>query len=416
MSQQIRQLTGRDGFGEISSAGGGRPRILYVSAVAEIKGGAEAVLLDMIRSPFAQAALAVPGPGALADGAVAAGVPVYFYSLGHVSTIRRPLQLGPVLRVGHDTLLLARQLADLAQGMKADLVHANGLKVHVGACLARLLHGTRSVIHMHDVPFSRSERVIWSVLHSLAAHTIAASSICFPKHARRSSRISLLRQGVNMEAARQRRTLPARPVIGCLGRFHSFKGTHLLLDWFEAAAKEFPTATLLLRGRVDPEGEAYWTALQPQIERLISAGRCRVEEWRGAEADPFHGIDILVAPSVHPEVGPRVIMEAMLRGIPAIGYPAGGALEMIPHSGLGAHAAGAEQFRDALRRLLCPSTYEVVSAAALEHARRHFGIDRFWKDLAQAHATALARKLPAHNVTTDERRRLPILHYWRSGT
>ncbi|WP_159350881.1 glycosyltransferase family 4 protein [Roseomonas harenae] len=411
----MRQLTGRNGSGEIQSADAGRPRVLYVSAVAEMKGGAEAVLLDMVRSPFVQAALAVPGPGALADCATAAGVPVHFYSLGHVSAVQRPLQLGQVLRVGRDTLLLARQLADLARGTKADLVHANGLKVHVGACLARLLHGTRSVIHMHDVPFSRSEQVIWSVLHSLAGHTIAASSICFPQHDGRSSRISLLRQGVNMEAALQRRTLPARPVIGFLGRFHRFKGTHLLLDWFEAAAEEFPAAKLLLRGRVDPEGEAYWAALQPQIERLVSAGRCRVEEWRGAEADPFHEIDILVAPSVHPEVGPRVIMEAMLRGIPAIGYPAGGALEMIPDPSLGAHAAGAEQFRDALRRLLCPTAYEAVSAAALEHARRHFGIDRFWKDLAQAHATALAGPRPAHSITTDERRRSPILHHWRSG-
>jgi glycosyltransferase involved in cell wall biosynthesis len=352
------------------------------------------VLLDMLRSPFSQPFLAVPAPGALADRAAALGVPVRFYDLGEVQSVRRPLRAATAWRVSRDAFRIARQIADLLRETEAAFVHANGLKVHVGACLARLLHGTPTVVHMHDVPFSRSERLIWRGLASAASHVIAASTICFPDQIQRSAHASLLRQGLQAEVAPEPRALPPEPVVGYLGRFHPFKGTHLLLDWFESIADEFPTATLLLRGRADPEGAAYWAGLQPRINRLVARGRCRVDSWRADGSDPFDGIDILVAPSVHPEVGPRVIMEAMVRGIPAIGYPAGGALEMMPHPGVGAHAADTGQFREALQRLLDPATYASVSASALEHARRSFGIERFWADLACAHSAALSTRTP----------------------
>lgn len=383
-----------------------RPSVLFVSAVAGMKGGAEAVLLDMLRSPFLRPSLAVPGPGELARRAAALGVPVHQFALGAAASVRRPLRPGKVVAALRDTVGMARRIAAIAEEAGAELVHANGLKVHAASLLARALGGQPVVIHMHDVPLSRAERAVWLALHTAAHHTIAASAICFTPAVIRSPATSVLRQGVDRPAAAVPRGLPLRPVIGCLGRFHPFKGTHLLLDWFEAVEDEFPQATLLLRGRADPEGQAYWQALQPRLTRLVAAGRCRVDAWRSGADDPFDGIDILAAPSVHPEVGPRVIMEAMLRGIPAIGFPAGGALEMIPHDGLGAHADSAAAFRAALARLLQPDAYARVSAAALGHARHAFGVDRFWRDLAAAHSSAMTRRARAGRASSPATPRL----------
>lgn len=360
--------------------------VLYVSAVADIKGGAEIVLAEMLRNPLVRPALAVPGPGELARFAATCGIPVHEFDPGAVATVRRPARAADLLRAARDACRLALQLAALARACEADLVHTNGLKVHVAGALARLLHGTPTVVHMHDVPYSATERLIWNGLAAVARHTIAASDICFTSTWRR--RISVVMQGVDMPPALRPRRLPERPVLGFLGRFHPFKGVHLLLDWFETVADEFPALMLLLRGRADAEGRAYWEALRPRAEQLVAVGRCRIEDWRGPGEDPFEGLDILIAPSATPEVGPRVIMEAMLRAIPAIGYPAGGALHMIPSPAVGAHAANADMFRYALRRLLDPTGYAQVSAAALAHARTAFGIERFWRDLRRAYAAA----------------------------
>ncbi len=367
-------------------------RVLYVSPVSNIKGGAEIVLMDMLRSPLVRPVLAVPGAGDLATFAVTHGIPVHQFDLGAIAAVRRPVRIANLNRAARDAVCLAWRLGEIAHSANADVVHTNGLKTHVVGCIARQLRGTPTFVHMHDVPYSFSERLIWSALSRMAAHTIAGSEICFAGAARRRARISVVMQGVDTPPALLPRRLSQCPVIGFLGRLHPFKGVHLLLDWFEVISGEFPSLTLLIRGRADDEGRSYWAALQPRVERLMSAGRCRVEGWRSADADPYADIDLLVAPSATPEVGPRVIMEAMLRAIPAIGYPTGGALSMISSPLIGAHAADEREFRCALHRLLDPERYMQVSAAALAHARSAFGVERFWRDLRHAYSAAETRR------------------------
>lgn len=362
--------------------------MLYVSAVAGIKGGAEIVLLEMLRNPLVRPSLAVPGPGALADFASAAGIPVHMVELGEVAAIRRPLRLASALHVVRDSSAIVRRLSAIARDTQVDVVHTNGMKVHVTGVMARLLHGTPTVVHMHDVPYSRAERLIWRGLTRGARHTIAGSEICFAD-AGRLGRVSIVMQAVDDAPAPHARILPTRPVIGFVGRFHPFKGVHLLLEWFEAVAAEFPDVRLLLRGRADAEGASYWEALRPRAERLVAQGRCRIEDWRGPEQDAFEDVDILVAPSATPEVGPRVIMEAMMRGIPAIGYPRGGAATMIASPEVGALAADLAGFRDALQRLLDPPCYARISEAALAHAAQTFRIERFWRDIAATYRRML---------------------------
>lgn len=367
-----------------------KPVVLFVSAVADRKGGAETVLLDMLRNPAIRPVLVVPQEGQLAAEAARLGVAVELYSLGIVATVRRPLRAAAAMQAAQDAMQAARRIAAIARANGAKIVHTNGLKVHMIGCLARMLFGTPVLVHQHDVPYTTTERAIWRLFLYSARHTIAAHDMCLPMQGRGvAQRAGVVMQGLSDPAAKASRRLPQQPVLGFVGRVHPYKGVHLLLDWFEAAAVRYPHITLLVRGNVSEEGKAYWAEMQPRFDRLIAADRCKIEEWRPIGEDPLGGIDILVAPSAVPEAGPRVIMEAMLRGIPAIGALSGGAVRMIPSPACGGKAADLPGFLAELERLLDPQSYAAISAAALVHAQREFGIDRFWRNINAEYASLL---------------------------
>jgi glycosyltransferase involved in cell wall biosynthesis len=106
--------------------------------------------------------------------------------------------------------------------------------------------------------------------------------------------------------------------LGYFGRLIPDKGAHLLL----AASKRLPAGgwTLAVAGTGD---EGYIAALKrdaPANVRFL--GWTRAQEF-------FAGIDALVVPSLWPDPQPRVVFEAYMHGVPAIGARAGGIPEQI---------------------------------------------------------------------------------------
>ena len=371
----------------------GKPGVLFVSPVSDVKGGAERVLLDLMASPaITVAGLVVPGEGELAGIAQQRGIPVRHLDLGTIAAVRRRPGLGDLARAGRTAVQAAAQVAQAARDTGASVVHTNGLKVHVIGALAARLHGTRVLAHLHDIPYTRLERAIWRAISAAATRTMLVSRPCHPAAGPLPSRVAVVLNGIDPATvppgAAQPRTLPDRPVLGFVGRFHPFKGLADLLDWFEAAAPRLPSVDLLLRGRADSEGEEYWASLQPAITRLTASGRLRVEGWRSGADDPYDGIDVLAVPSAEPDPSPRVIMEAMLRGIPVLARPVGGIPELIASPRLGSLAANQEEFVGALQQLLQPSRYAEISAAAQAHARVAFSLERFWHETAEQHRLA----------------------------
>ena len=92
-------------------------------------------------------------------------------------------------------------------------------------------------------------------------------------------------------------------------------------------------------------------------------------------------MDLLAVPSQTPDPSPLVVVEAMLRGIPPIGYPAGGIPALIGGPEHGAMAADAAGFEAALTRLLDPQTYQRVSEAGARRVRDTFSLERFWANV-----------------------------------
>jgi glycosyltransferase involved in cell wall biosynthesis len=374
-------------IGRPASAPDQRPVILFVSPVADLKGGAERVLLDLLDNPDIQPALAVPGEGELADIARSRGFPLRFFDLGAVASVHRPPRPGDLLNAAKGGWLCARQLARAAADTGAAVVHTNGLKVHVIGALTRRLSDVPVVAHLHDIPITRLEKAIWRGIAAGVSRTIVVSRPCFPGAAL-PGHVSIVTNGVRPPAVLPQRLLSATPTIGFVGRFHPFKGLHLLLDWFEQAMATRPDLRLQIRGRADDEGAEYWQSLQGRIARLTEQGKCRVLGWTQPGEDPYDGIDVLAVPSPAPDPSPLVVVEAALRGIPVIGYPSGGIPVLVGAPEHGALAANAVEFEQALQRLLEPATYRQVSIAAAKRVREIFTIEHFWRSINAQYALA----------------------------
>ena len=371
---------------DVPMSGTERPLVLFASPVADLKGGAERILLDLLANPAIRAALAVPGEGELAEIARQRGLPLRFIDLGAVAAVHRPPRPRDLLHAANEGARCARQLAKAVRDTGASLLHTNGLKVHVLGVASRLAHRVPVVAHVHDIPHTRLEKTIWRGIAAGATRTMLVSEPCYPGPLTR--RTAVVANGVRPIGEAGARTLPETPTIGFVGRIHPFKGLHLLLDWFEQASTVRPTLRLLIRGRAEQEGAEYWASLQSQVSRLVAQGRCRVLGWAGPGEDPYAGIDLLAVPSQTPDPSPLVVVEAMLRGIPPIGYPAGGIPALIGGPEHGAMAADAAGFEAALTRLLDPETYRLVSAAGARRVRGTFSIERFWTNVNAQYALA----------------------------
>ena len=363
-----------------------RPTVLFASPVADLKGGAERVLLNLLDNPAIRPALAVPGEGELAEIARQRGMPLRFINLGAVAAVHRPPRPRDLLRAANEGRRCAAQLAAAARETGASLIHTNGLKVHVIGAASRLMHHVPVVAHLHDIPHTRLEKAIWRGIAAGVTRTILVSEPCYPGAL--PGGVAVVANGVKPAAMPAARTLSGEPTIGFVGRIHPFKGLHLLLDWFEQASVARPGLRLLVRGRAEQEGADYWASLQGQVSRLVAQGRCQVLGWAGPGEDPYAGIDLLAVPSQTPDPAPLVVVEAMLRGIPPIGYPAGGIPALVGGPDHGAMAANAAEFEAALTRLLDPHNYAQVSAAGARRVREAFSMERFWENINAQYALA----------------------------
>lgn len=365
----------------------GRPTILFVSPVADLKGGAERVLLDLFDNPVICPAVAVPAEGEIAAIARERRFPVRLFDLGAVAAIRRPPRPADLALAARAAIRCARQLATACRDTGAAALHTNGLKAHVLGAAVHLAYGLPVIAHLHDIPHTPLEKAIWRGVAKGVTRTLVVSAPCYPASPL-PGRVAVVSNGIRPAPMPGPRTLPDQPTVGFVGRFHPFKGVDLLLDWFEQASIARPHLRLLLRGRADAEGAAYWAGLQGRVEALVAQDRCRVLGWAGDGEDPYAGIDLLVVPSRTPDPAPLVVLEALSRGIPVIGYPAGGIPSLIGGPAHGALAANAAEFVAALDRLLAPAAYQQVGQAGANRVRQAFTLGRFWAAVNAQYALA----------------------------
>lgn len=359
-------------------AAANRLRVLFLSPVGDFKGGAERTLIDLLEMDGLDMVLAVPGPGPLTAYAEQRGVPVVTYSMGHVADIHRPLKPISMLLGLRDALRCARQIAQLCRTFNCHCVHSNGMKTHVIAGIARWLFGICVVLRLHDIPYTRLERLTWQLLRVAADNVAVVSPPCWPARALPRN-VRVIPDGIRLTAVEPAWREPRRPIrLGFVGRFHPHKGLDLLVDWLVAARSAGIDWSLVMRGRAAPEESAYWERIRQRLEEARISDRIAIEAWRDWRNDwrsVYDDIDVLLVPSVNPEPLGRVIMEGLAVGVPAIAFPAGGIPMLIKQGVTGYLADTPASFVVALKELIShPENFNEVRRNGYTSMREDFSI------------------------------------------
>ena len=345
----------------------GKPRVLFVSPVSDKKGGAERVLLELLSNRELVSVLAVPEYGELSKFAQDHDVPVGCYYPTALVQVHRPLRLRRMVAAVVDSFRCARRLSRMARAQRCDLIHTNGLKAHVLGAIVSILFRARVIVHLHDIPYSGPERLIWRLIGACVARVIIVSEPCWPGP--RAGAVAVLPNPVWPISAELRQSKgPQSLRLGFVGRYHPHKGMDLLLDWIKAASIAGLKFNLVLRGRPDSDHPAYWSRIRHRIQAEDLASLVEDQGWQESGA-AYDDLDFLLVPSELPDPAPLVIPEAMTAGVVVIGYPAGGVPGLIP-AGTGMLARTPVEFVDALRSCLeSPYLYQAIRKAAYLHVR-----------------------------------------------
>jgi glycosyltransferase involved in cell wall biosynthesis len=330
-----------------------RPRVLFFTPVPHFKGGAEQSLLDLLGNPSIQPLLVAPADGPISAQARQSNIPTHVISLGTIEDVHRPFTFTKALVAIKSLARTVLELKRICRREHIHVVHSNGLKAHVVNALQRMLGGPPAVIHMRDIPLTRSEKLVWKLLGYMASQIVLVSRACWPAP-ELPRNVVVVHNGVDIDALPFRPRAPFRQgplTVGFVGRIDQAKGLHLLLDWLQFALSANADAVLVVRGRFDSTDPTYEAAIRERIENSGLRRHVRLEGFVSDKEKVFDGIDVVCVPSHVPDPLPRSVMESMARGIPVIAYPAGGIPEMIEPTRTGWFATNAEEFLYAIRQI-----------------------------------------------------------------
>lgn len=172
--------------------------------------------------------------------------------------------------------------------------------------------------------------------------------------------------------------LPGKYAVGCFGRVRPQKGTDLFVEAMIALLPDYPDWCAVITGRVTAEHRAFADQLKRRIaeaglaERIVFLGEVpSVEEW-------YRRVALYVAPSRNEGFG-LTPLEAMASATPVVASDAGAYAEMIVPGQTGAVVPAGDEaaLREAIRPYLAdPGLCEAQGAAALEHVRRNFALQK----------------------------------------
>ena len=334
-------------------------------------------------TPSVDPVLVVPEDGDLSGYASDLGIPFIKIDYGNVLTVHRPFKLGDVPRVLGAAMKAARQLNKAAKQNGAISVHSNGLKAHGIACLARLLGGAKPVLHYRAIPYTGKEKLFWRVTQIIAAKLVLVSRPCWPEETLPSN-VKVIFNGIK---PMDKSVLPKREhgdtlALAFIGRIHPSKGLLELIEWFGEAYQNGLKINLLIRGEATEEDKAYYEEIVKAVDDRGLSDVITFEGQLQGYENIYADIDAVIVPSITPDPLPRTVMEASALGIPVLGYPAGGIIDMIDAGKNGFLVKDNSEFQQTLKRLIEEDgLYEKISKAAIENARQKFSLDSLHKNI-----------------------------------
>ncbi len=341
-------------------------------------------------------------PGELADEARAAGARVHSIRSPSRSRVALPLwSLRVVASVWSFVRLVRRGHYDLVDAWLFD-AYAMAAVTRPVTRIPVLVSGRRSLSD-YKAQFSivrrLADRVATAWTDAIVANGHAVAENVQLRERLPGDRIRVIRNGVEILPSPEADALQViragwgcderSLVIGCVANYKPGKGLDLLLDAFAPVAASRPETHLVLIG----EG-GLRTSLERQIADRGLTGRVTLA---GATPDPrplAFAFDIAVLAS-EAEGLPNALLEAAAAARPMVATDAGASREIVIHgeTGFVTPVGDREAMTTALLRLVdAPDLRAAMGAAALEHARVAFGVERCVAEFAALYEELATRK------------------------
>ena len=272
--------------------------VLYFSPVGFFKGGAERSLFDLLANPHVIPVLVVPEEGAVAEKARALGIRTHVLPFGIIADIRRPFSFTKSVTAFKDVWRAATALKRLAKAENAVIVHSNGLKAHMINGVAHCIGGAKAVMHIRDIPYTRSEMGVWNVMYALSNALVLVSRACWTDAKTLPPKVHVIHNGTPLIAeAPTPRAEGVLLTLAFIGRIHPAKGLHLLLEWLAAARAQGISAELSIRGTFSDDAPAYEAQITQQIQHLGLSDAVTFTGFLDDVSAVYAGVDIVVVES-----------------------------------------------------------------------------------------------------------------------
>ena len=396
--------------------------IVFLSTSAEI-GGAERVLLDIVRSmreasPDRRLVVITSGHGTLIDEARALGAtaialpfPTNLSSLGDASIRRSGGRVALSLRAAlaaPDVMLYLRRLRAILREQEPDIVHSNGAKMHLLSAFAS--RGIAPVVwHLHDYVSSRPfmRRALRACVARCSAVVANSASVAADARSEFGAgvRIHTVLNGVDLERcsmAGVRLDLDAgdppdatatfRVRVGIVATFAKWKGHELFFKALATLPTDLPIRAYVVGGALYETRDSQYSMDVLQGMAASMAGRVTVR-FTGHVSDvpaAMRALDIVVHASSEPEPFGLVIAEAMACGRAIITAGSGGALELVDRDcdAIAVAPGDAQALGEAIARLARNDELRLrLGAQARESAERKFDRRRMATSLALIYAS-----------------------------
>lgn len=367
-------------------------RVAYLDHAAEVGGGAEEALVDLLRfidRRRVQPVLVVAQRTDWLRDLDLSGFEIIRYFPEQGEMLKRSREsLGQVsanLRSLWQSLEPVRGLARLFRDQRIDLVHTNSLKTHVLGGLAAKFARKPLIWDVRDILDPGPARsLLVHVARFTSPHIVAMSGAVAEFLQPAHCPITIVHGGRSPEhfvrvepSAELRAELGLEPedeVITVVARLTPWKGHQVLLNAFQTVYARRPRARLLVVGAPTFWEESYLTQLQEQAAQLGCADGVRWVGFRNDIPQVLAVSDIMVLPSFNEPFG-IVIVEGMIAGKPVVVCDSGGPPEIVEAgvTGLVVPTGQAMPLADALSELLA----DPARARAMGEAGRQRAVEQF---------------------------------------
>ncbi|MDQ1910404.1 glycosyltransferase family 4 protein [Paenibacillus sp. GD4] len=361
-------------------------RIAIVMPLADLRGGAEIMLLHLLRANRQAAlidySLAFFEDGPLAREAEALGYRVQVFEAGKLRQAGR----------------YARTVKLLYAWLKqegADAVLSWMSKAHLYAGPAAVLAKVPALWYQHGIA---GEDLLEKCYGYIPSKAVLCPSTAALKHQKRvTPRLSaaVIHPSVDLQAyfrvshaamqkTRKELGLPeGKRILGLVARLQRWKGVHTFLDAAAKLARRHEDVHFVVVGGEHYSEPDYPTELRRQAQQAGMESRITFAGHQPDSARWVRAFDVLVHASLEEPFG-MVIIEGMASGKPVIASKAGGPLETITHgvNGLLVPPGDAAGLASSMERLIAdPEEYRRLSEAGYMRAQ-DFGTERLAKEVA----------------------------------